>query len=230
MKINESQLRKMIKEALNEIRSKKQPKTGKIQNKEGKWIDATEDGQDKYGNPMYRTKDSSITYGRKCKDGSRRVQDFNFRPNVNESQLRDIIKESIKKVLKENIDNPDNLSLRDFMTHYYDNDETCEEALSKLQDGRYVFGRGWEYVFHEGVGDGVYSPQEGIVAVFDEDDLPDYHSVNFYRFNPQSWLVLRDNENDERDWADTEQYDVEPIDESRLNRVIRESIKKILKK
>lgn len=101
MKINESQLRKIIRESINEIRTKKQPKTGKIQNKEGKWVDATEDGQDKNGNPMYRTKDSSITHGRKCKDGSRRVQDFNFRPNVNESQLRKIIKESIKKVLNE---------------------------------------------------------------------------------------------------------------------------------
>ena len=36
MKINESQLRQIIRESINEIMSKKQPKTDKIQNKEGK--------------------------------------------------------------------------------------------------------------------------------------------------------------------------------------------------
>lgn len=100
MKINETQLRQIIRECINEYK-KKTRRSGKIQNKEGEWVDATEDGRDKYGNPMYRTKDSSITYGSKCKDGSRRVQDFNFRPNVNESKLRNIIKESINKVLNE---------------------------------------------------------------------------------------------------------------------------------
>lgn len=60
---------------------KKIGRSGTIQNKYGEWVNAVEDGMDKNGNPMYRTHDSSITHGRKCKDGSRRVQDYNFRPN-----------------------------------------------------------------------------------------------------------------------------------------------------
>lgn len=58
---------------------KKQPKTGTIE-----WgndrVEATEDGVDKYGNPMYKVKNAPSKAGRKCKDGSRRVQAFDFLP------------------------------------------------------------------------------------------------------------------------------------------------------
>jgi hypothetical protein len=132
--LNESQLRKIIRESINEIRRKKQPKTGKIQNKEGKWVDATEDGKDKYGNPMYRTHHPSITYGRECKDGSRRVQDFNFRPNVNELQLRKIIKESIQTILKESaydINSPEYKQMYDSGNKWYDGRDTKYDHTSK---------------------------------------------------------------------------------------------------
>ena len=129
MKINESQLRQIIRESIDEYK-KKMRRSGKIQNKEGEWVDATEDGQDKNGNPMYRTKDSSITYGRKCKDGSRRVQDFNFRPNVNESKLRNIIKESIKNVLNESIDT-DNFTI---IPYYGTESKNFYEKYKRLKD------------------------------------------------------------------------------------------------
>ena len=43
-------------------------------------VEATEDGVDKCGNPMYRVKNAPSKAGRRCKDGSRRVQAFDFRP------------------------------------------------------------------------------------------------------------------------------------------------------
>lgn len=68
---------------INESRKKREPRKGTIE-LNGKHIDAVEDGLDKNGNPMYKVNDPSIK-GRRCKDGSIRVQHFNFKPNrVNE--------------------------------------------------------------------------------------------------------------------------------------------------
>ena len=70
---------------INESRKKREPRKGTIE-LNGKHIDAVEDGLDKYGNPMYKVNDPSIK-GRRCKDGSIRVQHYNFKPNrVNESK------------------------------------------------------------------------------------------------------------------------------------------------
>lgn len=61
----------------------RQPRKGTIE-LNGKHIDAVEDSLDKNGNPMYKVNDHSIK-GRRCKDGSIRVQHYNFKPNrVNE--------------------------------------------------------------------------------------------------------------------------------------------------
>ena len=73
---------------INESRKKREPRRGTIE-LNGKHIDAVEDGMDKNGNPMYKVNDPSIK-GRRCKDGSIRVQHYNFKPNrINEG--KDII-------------------------------------------------------------------------------------------------------------------------------------------
>ena len=81
IRINENQLRQIVTESvkrvLNEVR--KQPKKGTIEWGDDR-VEATEDGVDKYGNPMYRVKNAPSKAGRKCKDGSRRVQAFDFLP------------------------------------------------------------------------------------------------------------------------------------------------------
>ena len=81
IRINENQLRQIVTESvkrvLNEVR--KQPKTGTIEWGDDR-VEATEDGVDKYGNPMYRVKNAPSKAGHKCKDGSRRVQAFDFLP------------------------------------------------------------------------------------------------------------------------------------------------------
>lgn len=64
---------------INESRKKREPRKGTIE-LNGKHIDAVEDGLDKNGNPMYKVNDPSIK-GRRCKDGSIRVQHYNFKPN-----------------------------------------------------------------------------------------------------------------------------------------------------
>lgn len=74
------------------------------------------------------------------------------------------------------------------MRLWYDNDISCEDALNKLQDEVWLHNMGWKQVFHEDYGDGVYSPAEGCVAVFDEDDLPEYHSYHLYKYNPKAWI------------------------------------------
>lgn len=74
------------------------------------------------------------------------------------------------------------------MKFFYDNDNSCEEALVQLQYDEFLKRNGWFHVFHEGYGEGICSPREGVVAVFDVDDLPEYHSFNLYRYNPKAWI------------------------------------------
>lgn len=69
-------------ENIFETKTKKQPKRGTIGYGDGR-VDATEDGVDKYGNPMYKVKKSPSIKGRKCKDGNVRVQAFDFLPYKN---------------------------------------------------------------------------------------------------------------------------------------------------
>lgn len=88
IRLTESDLNRIIKESvknnLYEGKKKQKRRTGTIE-MNGEHIRATEDGIDKYGNPMYKVKHPSIK-GRKTKDGYTRVQHFNFKPDrVNES-------------------------------------------------------------------------------------------------------------------------------------------------
>lgn len=81
--ISESRLNKIIKESVKKVLNeakKSQKRQGTIEWGDDR-VNATEDGVDKYGNPMYRVKNAPSNAGRKCKDGSRRVQAFDFIPN-----------------------------------------------------------------------------------------------------------------------------------------------------
>jgi hypothetical protein len=99
IRLTEGDLHRIVKEAIVKEAKKKVPKKGKIKfNNE--WVDATEDKPDRYGNPMFKIKD---------KGKPKRVQNFNFRPNkveesvirLTEGDLHRIVKESVKRILKE---------------------------------------------------------------------------------------------------------------------------------
>lgn len=109
------------------------------------------------------------------------------RIRLTEGQLKRVIKESVRRILREDESKP--TSLKKFMELWYDNDDSCLDALRRLTDESWLRKMGWKQVFHEGTGNGVYSPTEGIVAVFDEDDLPEYHSFQLYRYNPKAWKI-----------------------------------------
>ena len=66
------------------------------------------------------------------------------------------------------------------------------EAVARLSDDVFVREMGWERVFHEGVGDGIYSPSENLVAVYDEDDLDTYSEFVFYRYNSDAWVSMEE--------------------------------------
>lgn len=103
------------------------------------------------------------------------------------------------------------VTLEIYMEVWYNNDTTCEDALAELQNEEWVHSMGWEYVFHEGIGNGVYSPKEGIVAVFDEDDLPYYHGYSLYHYNPKAWKSTENGEWDKvYEGNNGENYEVEP--------------------
>ena len=128
---------------------------------------------------------------------------------LTESKLKQIIAESVKRVLREQ---QQFSSLREFMNDYYNNDSSCSSALELLMDDSYIQKQGWKRVFHEGYGEGVCSPAESIVAVFDVDDIPKYHSYGLYRYNPRAW---KDTDGDgwDRIYAgdNGEDFEVEPI-------------------
>lgn len=78
-------------------------------------------------------------------------------------------------------------SLKDFMKNAYDNEIISVLASRSLNDDDFIKDKGWERVFHEGYGEGVYSPNEGIVAIYDNNELFLYHSYGFYKYNPKAW-------------------------------------------
>lgn len=130
---------------VNEGKKSQQPRKGTIE-LNGKNIDATEDGLDRYGNPMYKVSDPSIK-GRRCKDGTVRVQHYNFKPNrINEGVhtfypnaaskekgMIDNLNKKVDEIIKKQYPNA-NL--------YYEDDEAYDayaEALLNLgfkKDGR----------------------------------------------------------------------------------------------
>lgn len=129
---------------------------------------------------------------------------------LTESQLHNVIRRCINEALEEM---SQKTSLKEYMKMWYDNDDSCQDALNDLTDEQWLHSMGWFQVFHEGIGNGVCSPSEKIVAVFDEDDLPMFHSYQLYRYNPKAWVSV---ENDGWDKVyngeNGDDYDVEPID------------------
>ena len=103
-------------------------------------------------------------------------------------------------------------TLREFMQVCYDNDNTCIDAVYLLTDEVWLKSMGWKQVFHEGIGDGIYSPNENIVAVFDIDDVPSFHSYQLYKYNEKAWKSCDGDGWDRIYNGDNgEDYDVEPI-------------------
>jgi hypothetical protein len=127
---------------------------------------------------------------------------------LTESDLHRIVKESVKSILKET----KKTSLRNFMKLWYDDDDSCIDAVGRLTDNTWLRSMGWEQVFHEGTGDGVYSPEEGIVAVFDEDELPEFHGYQLYKYDPKVWKSCNGNGLDKIYNGDNgDRYDAEAI-------------------
>lgn len=127
---------------LNEDKSRKkrEPRKGTIE-LNGKHIDAVEDGLDKNGNPMYKVNDPSIK-GRRCKDGSIRVQHYNFKPNR--------VNESVEQVVNEG-DFLDALSTDKMLKKASPHTQKMNAMFSDLRDilneiGKYAEQQGiWSY-------------------------------------------------------------------------------------
>lgn len=77
-------------------------------------------------------------------------------------------------------------SLKNFMENIYKSNPY--DAVIKLSDDAFLKNKGWFRVFQEGFGEGVCSPIEGIVVVFDEDDLDTYNEYDVYEYNPKVWI------------------------------------------
>lgn len=204
IRLNERELKHLIREAVKEVRRKKEPKRGTIEWKDGKRIDAVEDGVDKYGNPMYRVKDGSAG-GRKCKDGSCRVQAFDFLPYgatdkefpLNENKLRRSIRESVKRVLNEIYSNGREMTLEDFI------EERHQEYIRRG-------GPDW------------YWDDEGIVYA-----VQDYYGSQG-EFSEEDWETLKNMGLEEVGAMCEDEEAVKKANESELHRIIRESVKSVL--
>ncbi len=101
-----------------------------------------------------------------------------------------------------------NISLRTYMDTVYKTNP-YQAVHEQLHDDKFVKEHGWFRVWHEGHGEGICSPKEKIVAVFDEDDLEECHDVYYYKYNPKAWVKT--------DWnkiyngENGEGYEVKPI-------------------
>lgn len=78
--------------------------------------------------------------------------------------------------------------MRSYM-NYYNTDAHCEEALANLLDDTFVEKNGWKRVFRKGIGEGILSEDENIVAIFDTEYLPQFHAFAIYDYNPEVWVA-----------------------------------------
>ena len=108
----------------------------------------------------------------------------------------------------------DKLTLYQYMHRVYSTDPF--KAVDELTDDVFLAEMGWKAVFHEGVGDGVWSPEEGIVVVFDEDDLDTYHEFSIYKYNADAWPTMEEF----GDGATGEGYEVEPEEDNTYGRLM----------
>ena len=85
------------------------------------------------------------------------------------------------------------MKLFDFMDSFYLSNP--KETVSKLYNIDFLHKNGWRGVWHEGLGYGVASIKEGIVVIYDEEDLDIYHEFTFYKYN-NAWV----NAETKEDW------------------------------
>ena len=103
-------------------------------------------------------------------------------------------------------------SLKDFMKSAYSNEMGFVLAVRSLNDDDFINDKGWERAFHEGYGEGVYCPNEGVVAIFDDDELSNYRSYSLYKYNPKAWKHTANGGWDNIYAGDNgSDYEVEPI-------------------
>lgn len=79
------------------------------------------------------------------------------------------------------------MTLKEYFKNVYEND--AKFAVSQLADDTFLKENNWERVFREGWGDGIYSPNENIVIMYDEDDLDLYHDYEVELYT-EDWKKL----------------------------------------
>ena len=92
-----------------------------------------------------------------------------------------------------------------FETAYAKNPQV---AVSLLTDDEFLKANGLKTVFHEGLGNGICSVEEGIVVVYDEDDLETYSDYDIYEYNPDAWVTMQELS----EGKTGEEYEVAPIE------------------
>ena len=160
VRLTESDLHRIVKESINNVlkeAKKTHHKDGKLKLGGEKWIDAIEDKPDRCGNPMYKSKDPSVSkLGRKTKDGYRRFQSY-------DSFKKNYLDES---VYYDDYDDYDDYENYDDMQFAYAQQKSSEliddinnglydDKLDKLIDTDWVFSElgidpniAWDYVMN----------------------------------------------------------------------------------
>ncbi len=75
-----------------------------------------------------------------------------------------------------------------FLTEY---EKNPKEAVSNLGDDTFLKRNGWQRVFRENYGEGIFSPNENIVVIYDDLDLEEYHDYSFYEYD-NNWKNLKE--------------------------------------
>ena len=81
-------------------------------------------------------------------------------------------------------------NLKKFFGRFYANKNVREYVVQMLKDRDFLNSQGWRRVFHEGMGEGVADPFEGIVVVFDEEITDKYADYGFYKYNANAWVDI----------------------------------------
>ena len=104
------------------------------------------------------------------------------------------------------------MKLTDFFSVEYK--ASPKKAVKKLTNDTFLKKNGWSRVFHEGVGEGIFSPDESLVVVFDEDDLDSYAEYSLYRYNPDAWVKANTYDDWEAiyDGENGEDFEVEAVE------------------
>ena len=105
------------------------------------------------------------------------------------------------------------MNLRNFFEKVYT--ANPKTAVSLLSDDEFLKINGLMRVFHEGLGDGICSVEEGIVVVCDEEELDIYNDYDIYEYNPDAWVTMKELS----EGKTGEEYEVAPIES--YNKVVK---------